>query len=273
MQRITISDTAQIHESVTFAPGCKNVTIGHGTRIHRDVYIDAQDLHIGDYVTIHHGTVIHGDTITIGHNCWIGHYCILDGHGGLLSIGNNVGIGAQSQLWSHMKFGDTLAGCRWHRMGQLIIEDDVWLVGHCIVTPITARARSMLMVGGMATKDMEANHVYAGAPARDMTDTFGGQFEATTVEQRTQRFQVLCDEYAASGHDIDWIKISDEPWPPPAQAGITVFSPARMMYVPRHTPNETDFMKFCLYDRAKFLPLEGGCSCAVCRWLHSTKLP
>lgn len=259
MQGITISETAQIHESVTFGPGCENVTIGHGARIYRDVYIDAQDLHIGDYVTIHHGTVIHGQKITIGHNCWIGHYCILDGHGGLLSIGNNVGIGAQSQLWSHMKFGDTLAGCRWHRMESLILEDDVWLVGHCIVTPITARRRSMLMVGGMATKDMEVNRVYAGSPARDMTATFGGQFEDTTATQRIQGFRDLVDEYAAAGNDTGWLVIDTEPaspmvWP---EAWQTLFNPVAMRYRPRYTEQETAFMKFCLYDRAKFLPVKG----------------
>jgi acetyltransferase-like isoleucine patch superfamily enzyme len=247
--------TATMHHTVQFGPNCKNVRIGHGARINRDVYIDVAELHIGDYVTIHHGTVIHGDKVTIGHNCWIGHYCILDGHGGLLSIGNNVGVGAQSQLWSHMKFGDILNGCRWHRMENLVIEDDVWLVGHCVVTPITARQGSMLMVGGMATKDMEANHVYAGSPAKDMTGTFGYQFAQTTPEQRKAGFADLLAEYAAAGNDVRWVAIVDQHWPRPASDMVTYFNPARMEYQPRYTPDETAFMRFLLYDRAKFLPM------------------
>jgi acetyltransferase-like isoleucine patch superfamily enzyme len=254
MPNLRILPTAHVHESVKFGSGCRSVTIGHGSRIHRDVYIDVEDLVIGDYVTVHHGTVIHGETVRIGHNCWIGHYSILDGHGGLLSIGNNVGVGAHSQLWSHMKFGDRLAGCRWHRMQSLVIEDDVWLVGHCVVTPITARRRSMLMVGGVATKDMEENHVYAGAPARDMTEKFGRQFDDTSAEQRIAGFRELVAEYAQGGNDVDWIVVADDRWPVPARADATFFSPAAMEYLPRYVPEETAFIRFCLYDRAKFLP-------------------
>jgi acetyltransferase-like isoleucine patch superfamily enzyme len=250
-----IASTARVDESVIFGPNCTNVTIGHGARINRDVYIDVADLHIGDYVTIHHGTVLHGDKITIGHNCWIGHYCILDGHGGLLSIGNNVGIGAQSQLWSHMKFGDTLNGCRWHRMDNLVIEDDVWLVGHCVVTPITARQGSMLMVGGMATKDMEANHVYAGSPAKDMTNVFGYQFAQTTPEQRTAGFLALVDEFAQQGNDTSWVRVADDLSHHSDDNAATYYSPTRMEYKPRYVADETAFMHFMLYDRAKFLPV------------------
>lgn len=248
-----VSATAEIHPSVVFGPNCESITIGHGTRIYRDTYIDVRQLTIGDYVTIHHGGVIHGDKISIGHNTWIGHMAILDGHGGQLSIGNNVGIGAQSQIWSHMKFGDTLAGCRWHKMGSTTLEDDVWLVGHCIVTPIHAHRRSMLMVGGVITKDMAENHVYAGSPARDMTEVFGPQFAATTPEQRLDRFQLLIEEFADEGNDIGWIRIrgiNDAP-----QAKETVFDPTTMTYAPQFSDTETEFMRFLLYDRAKFLPI------------------
>ena len=31
---------------------------------------------------------------------------------GGMNIGNNCGIGAHSQLWSHIKYGDMLEGCR-----------------------------------------------------------------------------------------------------------------------------------------------------------------
>ncbi len=252
---MNIASTAKIHDSVTFGPNCERVQIGHGVRINRDVYIDVKDLTIGDYVTIHHGTVLHGEKVTIGHNCWIGHYCILDGHGGLLSIGNNVGVGAQSQLWSHMKFGDTLNGCRWHRMENLVIDDDVWLVGHCIVTPIHAQRGSMLMVGGMATKDMEANHVYAGSPAKDMTQSFGYQFTQTTPEQRAIGFKNLVNEYAEQGNDVSWVSIVDNGWPAVASDQVTHFNVTRMEYAPRYTSDEIAFMQFLLYDRAKFLPV------------------
>ena len=250
-----ISDKATIHESVVFGPNCHSIKIGHGTQIHRDVYIDVDNLEIGDYVTIHHGTVVHGETIRIGHNCWVGHYCILDGHGGFLSIGNNVGVGAQSQLWSHISFGDTLAGCRFKSHDSLVIEDDVWFVGHCIVTPIVAKEKSMLMVGSTVTKDMEANHVYAGSPASDRTDVFGTQFSNTSDAQRVEAFLELVKQYGEQGGDTDFIQV----WeclsaPEEAQDGRTIFSPARRRYIPTYSEQETRFMRFLLYDKAKFIP-------------------
>lgn len=251
----SISSQATIHESVVFGPNCSEVAIGHGVRIGRDVYIDVKHLTIGDYVTIHHGTVLHGERVSIGHNCWIGHYCILDGHGGSLTIGNNVGVGAQSQLWSHMKFGDVLAGCRWNQMKALTLEDDVWLVGHCIVTPITAKRRSMLMVGSTATRDMEENHVYAGSPARDRTDVFGPQFADPDPVAITRGFEALVGEYALQGADTGFIQVWEEEWPQSPPEGRTLFSPLRRVYFPRYTSEETDFMRFLLYDRAKFTPL------------------
>jgi acetyltransferase-like isoleucine patch superfamily enzyme len=254
MQINEISPAARIHESVVFGPNCREIRIGHGARIHRDIYIDAETLSIGDYVTIHHGTILHGDRISIGHNCWIGHYCILDGHGGELSIGNNVGIGAQSQLWSHMKFGDRLAGCRWHRMESLIVEDDVWFVGHCIVTPIRAEEKSMLMVGGVATKNMLANRVYAGSPARDMTDTFGPQFNEPSEEARLSGFQDLLKEYETAGGNTSWIRVMNGSWPANPEPGVTCFDPIGRRYRPLYSEEESAFMRFCLYDRAKFLP-------------------
>lgn len=249
-----ISPAATIDPSVTFGPNCRSVKIGHGTRIHRDVYIDVQELEVGDYVTIHHGSVLHGENVQIGHNCWIGHYSILDGHGGLLSIGNNVGIGAQSQLWSHMKFGDVMAGCRWNRLSQLVIEDDVWFVGHCIVSPITAYRRSMLMVGGLATRNMEENRVYAGSPAADVTDRFGPQFDEVSADELERRFLELVAEYSLAGGERASIQLHSGPWPSVPPIDATLFRASTREYLPRYVPEETAFMRFLLYDRAKFLP-------------------
>lgn len=251
---IQIADSATVDESVVFGANCGQITIGHGSRIHRDVYIDVAHLVIGDYVTIHHGTVIHGESVQVGHNCWIGHYCILDGLGGVLKIGNNVGIGAQSQLWSHMKFGDVLAGCKWNESQSLIIEDDVWFVGHTIVTPIVARAKSMLMVGGVAVRDMEENRTYGGSPAKDLTDVFGPQFSARSVEERLQGFDQLIHAFRAEGGNADFVRVKIE-IPPEQEANETTFDPIGRQYMPRYTEEETTFMRFLLYERAKFLPV------------------
>ena len=253
MRNVSISPTAEVHESVVFGPNCEHIIIGHAARIRSGTFIDVANLSIGDYVTINPGVVIHGEKIVMGHNCWVGQYSILDGHGGLLSLGNNVGVGAHSQLWSHMKFGDRLEGCQWHKMSELIIEDDVWLVGHCLVTPIVARSRSMLMLGGLATHDMEANQIYAGSPARNVTEKFGPQFISVPLDQKINIFNSYIDEFRSLGNETETLQLLDESQAP-LKDGVTYFDLASRRYVPTFSEIETKFMRFLLYDRAKFLP-------------------
>ena len=200
--QIEIASKVSVGSNVVLGPRCNAIRIGYGSRIGRDIYIDVEELEIGEYTTIHHGSIFHGIKTSIGHNCWIGHYTIIDSLGGLARIGNNVGIGAHSQLWTHMKFGDMLAGCRWNKSGLLDIEDDVWFVGHCIVSPIKAKSRSMLMVGSLLTKDMEENAIYAGSPAANVTEKFGNQFYETDISEREVMFRKLKkDFYKKTGLD------------------------------------------------------------------------
>ena len=155
------------------------------------IYIDVDYPTIGDYTTIHDDPIVHGVKTSIGHNCWFGHYTIIDSLGGDTRIGNNVGVGAHSQLWSHMKFGDILNGCLWNSSSSLVLEDDVWLVGHSIVGPIHAKEKSMVMTGSVAVKNMENNQIYAGSPAKNVSDKFGPQFEKVEHEEKCRRFKAL----------------------------------------------------------------------------------
>ncbi len=116
----------------------KRIVIGDNCYIGKHVQIICDDFELGDYSKIHHQTNVHGyEPCSIGHNLWMGQYCIVDSIGGT-TIGNNCGIGAHSQLWSHIKYGDTLEGCRFLSDNPLVLGNDVWMVGHCIVSPITA---------------------------------------------------------------------------------------------------------------------------------------
>jgi len=251
---LNISNTAEVDDSVTFGPNCRKINVGHATRIRSGVYIDVVNLSIGDYVTLSPGVVIHGENPSIGHNCWVGQYSILDGHGGRLRLGNNVGVGAHSQLWSHMKFGDRLAGCRWYRMSELVVEDDVWFVGHCLVSPIIARSKSMLLLGGLATQDMEENQIYAGAPAQNVSDRFGRQFEPIPTENKYEIFESYLQEFGRLGNDTRHFRVVVDGEVPKADS-FTYFDLDARIYYPTFSPNETMFIRFLLYDRKKFVPV------------------
>lgn len=252
--RISVGANTRIGDRVVLGPSCEEINIGFGCFVGNDIYIDVKILRMGDYVTVHHGSVIHGVQTVIGHNCWIGQYTIVDSLAGLTSIGNNVGVGAHSQLWSHMKFGDVLEGCRWCSSKDLIIEDDVWFVGHSIVGPIHAAQKSMLMTGSVIVSDMAENSIYAGSPAKDMTQKFGRQFVERTLSEKMELFLSYVDEYRKLGNNTEFIHVVEkdgENW----GGTKTAFSLLGRCYWPRYTEDEFGFMKYILYEKAKFLPV------------------
>lgn len=250
---LSVGDRTHIGTNVVLGPNCRSVTIGFGCFIGNDVYIDVEDLVVGDYTTIHHGSVLHGVRTRIGHNCWVGHYTIIDSLGGDTRIGNNVGVGAHSQLWSHMKFGDVLNGCRWNSSSRLWIDDDVWLVGHCVVGPIHAEEKSMLMTGSVAVRDMASNRIYAGSPAIDVSANLGSQFEEVADAEKARRFNSLRAEFcAANGIDADHFVLVENYV---RDADFTQFRMRDRSYLPIRSNEEYDFIRFMLYDKAKWTPL------------------
>ncbi len=230
----------------------KNIFIGDNVYIGDSVQIICNDFSIGDYSKIQHHTNIHGYLpCHIGHNAWIGQYTIIDSIGGT-TIGNNCGIGAHSQLWSHIKYGDTLEGCRFLSEKSLIVGNDVWFVGHCIVSPIKANDKCMAMVGSVITKDMIENHIYAGSPAVSISDKIGHQFIPTSIEEKLRKMHnYLLDSKISQ----ERIKIVAEVTDFGQDNNISYFAVATRQYTKRNTLEEIAFMKYLLPEKAKFTPV------------------
>lgn len=230
----------------------KKIYIGDNCYIGDNVQIICDDFSIGDYSKIQHDTNIHGYLpCKIGHNAWIGQYTIIDSIGGM-TIGNNCGIGAHSQLWSHIKYGDTLEGCRFLMEKPMNIGNDVWFVGHCIVSPINAADKSMAMAGSLVTKDMVYNEIYAGSPAQSITNKVGNQFLEVGIEEKFIKMNQYLNEFNPNSKNIKIVKdfnnvnINDEE--------ISFFNVDSRAYTKRSTQEEIDFMKFLLPAKAKFTP-------------------
>jgi acetyltransferase-like isoleucine patch superfamily enzyme len=233
---------------------CRRLVLGDGVTIKSGTHIEMTDLVIGDYTKINNYCLLIGtDWCKIGHNCWFGHFTVIDSIG-TTRIGNGVGVGAHSQLWTHIYFGDILEGCRFASHQPLVIEDDVWFVGHCIVSPIRARKRSMAMVGSVVTQDMEENHVYAGVPAKDVTDRFGPQFQEVSVDHKRAQMQRYLEEfvsrYQPRQNRIRIVEKID-----PTQREFSQFSLSERMYVKNLYEEEVQFMRFLNPTKAKFLPI------------------
>lgn len=53
----------------------------------------------------------------------------------------------------------------------------------------------MALLGSVVTQDMLPNHIYAGVPARDVTNKLGLQFEERTVDQKAAKLRELIDAF------------------------------------------------------------------------------
>ena len=254
------SDELIIGTGATIAPSArirglngpaKRIVIGDNTFIGDDVQIICDEFSIGDYGKIHHHTNIHGYLpCHIGHNAWIGQYCILDSIGGL-SIGHNCGIGAQSQLWSHIKYGDTLEGCRFLSEKPLSIGQDVYIGPGCIVYPITAHDKSMAMSGSVVTKDMAPNTVYAGNPAKSISDRVGPQFAPVTIAEKMDKMRQYLAECNADRSQIVLVETVEAiDW----EDHRTYFAVHERQYKKTGHPAEVNLMRWFLPEKAKFVP-------------------
>ena len=113
------------------------------------------------------------------------------------------------------------------------------------------------MVGGVNTTPMEENHIYGGTPAKDITNKVGAQFEEVDLATREDNFQKLCLEFRKySGVSEEEFKIETTTDLHSVQSSNnkTSFDLKARAYNPSRSENEFRFMKFLLYDKAKFVP-------------------
>lgn len=119
---------------------------------------------VGQNVVIKPGVNIkHPWYLTVGDYVWIGENVWIDNLATVV-IGNNVSLsqGAMLLTGSHnykkAKF-DLI-------VKSIYIEDGVWIGAKSVVCPgVTCFSHSILTVGSVATKDLEAYFIYQGVPA------------------------------------------------------------------------------------------------------------
>jgi acetyltransferase-like isoleucine patch superfamily enzyme len=146
--------------TVTISDYC---TIGNGVKF----VCDGGDVSLGDWSTLHDRCLILSNKgVVIGQHGWFGQHCILDGTGGLF-VGNGVRVGMYSQIWSHVAAGEQIEGCTLYGDEPVVIEDDVWLVGSCIVAKgLTIGRRTIALIASNITKSCLPEIVIAGSPAQ-----------------------------------------------------------------------------------------------------------
>ena len=253
MKNVVTGVGCYIHETVQIMDGA-DVELGDHVYIGENVKVLPGKLKIGDYSKIHSGTYINpANGITLGHLTWIGQNCIIDGTGGI-QAGNYLGVGMGSSLYSHIRQGDITQGCRFEKNKQLVIGDDVWFVGMCLVSPITAQDQSMAMLGSVITSNMEANTIYGGNPAKDISSKLGNQFKAVSIEEKSQLFKMHVDEYVSifNPHNLNIELVTD--YPIDLNPLITYYNISDRTYTKTNSAAEVDFNKWLFKYKAKFIP-------------------
>jgi acetyltransferase-like isoleucine patch superfamily enzyme len=257
--KLSIGKNSYIHPTSIIrgiSGNAKSVKIGDNVYIGAHVQIILDEFELGDYSKIQHNTNIHGyKPCKIGHNAWIGQYSIIDSIGGT-TLGNNCGVGAHSQLWSHIKFGDTLEGCRFLSSKSLQVGNDVWFVGHCIVSPIIAEDKSMAMVGSVITGNMISNHIYAGSPAKSISHKIGYQFEEIPIDVKLQKMEVHLSEFYKLHGKRNSLQIVTSEKDINFENEMTYFNISNRKYKKVGSDVEIEFMKYLLPEKAKFVPYD-----------------
>jgi len=248
---------------------------------------------LGDFVAIHHHTLVNGyKPCVVGHNTWIGQNCVLNCTD-TLTIGNSVGIGAYSSIYTHAYNGELLEGCQLWNVAPVVIEDNAWLVGcYNVVSPgVTVGARGTILTGSVVSKDVPELHVVAGVPAKDLTDRVT-VFTDISLDEKLELMRRFIREFAealypgrheevgggvrvsperrdpfrlvvaASVAEVDtatgeevlaYVRSHDGSEPP---MGVTVFDVSSKLYTKRSTDAVIETIRFMNGYRARFAPAD-----------------
>jgi acetyltransferase-like isoleucine patch superfamily enzyme len=255
------------HDESVLRPHAKEVLIGEGVYLDPAIEIGMRDKPVerfevgdhcriyagqiaprnficGDYVTIHSDLWCYGrNDVTIGHNVWFGRRVTLDAEG-KSTIGNNVGVGQDTHLWSHVRHGDVIQGCRYLNFGEFRAEDDVWFMGRCTSAPLYHERFSLALVEANLTKDMSENSVWGGNPAKDLTDQRGEPYEALATDEKQRRFVEYVAGFLGANPDVE---------PHDLTPIASTFNVATRGYHKTNDPLEVRFMRYLLPE-AKFVP-------------------
>lgn len=104
--------------------------------------------------------------LVVGDHVWIGEQVWIDNLD-KVTIGNNVCI-SQGALLLTGNHDYTIPSFD-YKNAPIILEDGVWIGAKSLVCPgVTCKTHSILTVGSIATKDLDAYTIYQGNPAKEV---------------------------------------------------------------------------------------------------------
>lgn len=103
--------------------------------------------------------------IIIGNNVVINKKVLLDGRIGSITIGNNVDIAQETNIWTLQHDPqDNLHGIK---SGSVIIDDYVWIASRATILPgIKIGRGAVVATGAIVTKNVNSSEIVGGIPAK-----------------------------------------------------------------------------------------------------------
>ena len=135
------------------------------------------------------------NSIIIGNNCYIGRNSQIECNvkiGNDVLIANNVAFVGRydhhyQQIGSPIRFASQVrdSDYSWLEENRVtVVEDDVWLgYGVIVLSGVTLKTGSIIAAGSVVTKDVEPYSIYAGCPAKKISDRFEGEDDVKNHER------------------------------------------------------------------------------------------
>lgn len=122
--------------------------------------------------TIHAHCYIASNKLNLANGCYINRGCIIDNENALVSIGEycSIGFGVMLLTTNHdisnpVKRGGAV------KAKPIKIENGVWIgAGAKIMPGVCIQEGAVIAAGSIVTKNVPANNLYAGVPARKIRD-------------------------------------------------------------------------------------------------------
>lgn len=105
--------------------------------------------------------------VTIGESSNINFGCILDGRGASITIGNNVDIAPQVNIWTMQH--DVLSQSHNSQSSHVIIEDNVWIGNRAIILPGSILRKDSVIAAGVTFKgELNDSSIYVSIKGRSL---------------------------------------------------------------------------------------------------------
>lgn len=124
---------------------------------------------IGENCLISKDTFFHNNRVTFGNNCYVNKHCKFYtgmNSNGYVVVGDNVNIGMNvSFICTTHEIGSTVRAGR-DISKPIIVGDNCWIGGAIILPGVSVGKGSIIGAGSVVIKNINANTIVAGNPAK-----------------------------------------------------------------------------------------------------------